>query len=160
MQECRTGGMKEFIFSVIWSVLILFFGRYIIFMLPAYKITGAIFTVILFCILGFFVLTRYAAVFTYTLKGYNLRINRRIGGRNKELEIKLSEAESICKHKPPVHLKRRCIYMMCTSVFSCKKRRYIVYRHGGIHGMIVFEPSREMFRKISELMQSAQTGKE
>ena len=87
MQECRTGGMREFIFSVIWSVLILFFGRYIIFMLPAYKIAGAIFTVILFCILGFFVLTRYAAVFTYTLKGYNLRINRRIGGRNKELEI-------------------------------------------------------------------------
>ncbi len=54
MEEKRTGGGKEFIFSLLWAVIFMILGQYIIFILPSYKIIGTIITILLFCILGFF----------------------------------------------------------------------------------------------------------
>lgn len=87
MEEKRTGGGKEFIFSLLWAVIFMILGQYIIFILPSYKIIGTIITILLFCILGFFVLTRYAAIFTYSIKDDIVRVNRAIGHRNKEVEF-------------------------------------------------------------------------
>ena len=40
MEEKRTGGGKEFIFSLLWAVIFMILGQYIIFVLPSYKIIG------------------------------------------------------------------------------------------------------------------------
>lgn len=154
MSEVRTGGKKEFIYSVLWAVLILFAGKYIIFILPEYKVLGSIATVLMFCILGFFVMTRYAAVFTYSLKGYNLRINRKIGKRNKEIEIKASEIKSISRKRPDNMPRRRDVYKMCASVFSKKKLCYVSYTKNDTDGVLVFEPTEEMIKTLKRLVQN------
>lgn len=79
MKEQRTAGTKEFVFSMLWAVVLLFIGRGIVNSLPSYKFIGTVITIIFFCILGFFVLTRYSSMFTYEDTGYSLRINRGIG---------------------------------------------------------------------------------
>ena len=95
MEEKRTGGKKEFLYSVLWAFALLIVGRFIIFALPDYKVIGAVITLLLFCVLGFFVLTRYSAVYTYSLKNTRFRANRKIGHRNKEYEVSLSGVKSV-----------------------------------------------------------------
>lgn len=146
MEEKRTGGGKEFIFSMLWAILFMYFGQYITYVMPSYKIVGTIITILLFCILGFFVLTRYAAIFTYGFKDDILRINRSIGHRNKEVEMYISEVKSITKTRPSVKVKN--VYNMRTSVFSSKKTYYVVYERSGIVNMLVFEPTDVLAKKI------------
>lgn len=155
MKEVRTGGRKEYWYSVIWTVLILFAGKLLIYLMPSYKLFGAIATVAMFAVLGFYVLTRYAAIFTYKLTGYNLYIERRIGGRKKEIELKISEMEAISDAKKG-KFKRRNIYVMCASVFSVGKKRCYI-RFGGDR-LLIFEPSPEMAEKIKTLKRSLENG--
>ena len=122
MEEKRTGGGKEFIFSLLWAVIFMILGQYIIFILPSYKIIGTIITILLFCILG---LTRYAAIFTYSIKDDIVRVNRAIGHRNKEVEFYISDVKSVTRQKPKKTPKT--IYNMRASVFSPKKVWYVVY---------------------------------
>ena len=128
MEEKRTGGGKEFIFSLLWAVIFMILGQYIIFILPSYKIIGTIITILLFCILGFFVLTRYAAIFTYSIKDDIVRV------------------KSVTRQKPQKTPKT--IYNMRASVFSPKKVWYVVYEKNRIENMLVFEPSQKMVEKI------------
>lgn len=158
LKEIRTGGTKEFIYSVLWAVLILFIGKYLIYLLPSYKLFGGIATVIMFCVLGFFVMTRYSAVYTYDLTGYTLHIDRRIGGRNKELSIKVSDIKGIYNKKQG-SFKHRNIYVMCASVFALgRKRLYIQFCADGEDVLLVFEPSDAMAEKIKVLMRSVNNG--
>ncbi len=120
MEEKRTGGGKEFIFSLLWAVIFMILGQYIIFILPSYKIIGTIITILLFCILGFFVLTRYAAIFTYSIKDDIVRVNRAIGHRNKEVEFYISDVKSVTRQKPQ-KTSENDIQNMRASVFSPKK---------------------------------------
>lgn len=145
MEETRTGGKKEFLFSCIWAIALLITGRFIIFALPRYKVIGAVITLILFCILCFFALTRYSAVFTYTLKGNRFRANRKIGHRNKEYEVALSGIKSATRKRPP---KSPRAQYMCTTVFSKKDRLYIVYRKNHKDMLLVCTVSDEMSEKI------------
>lgn len=145
MEETRTGGVKEFVFSVIWAIVILFFGRFIIALLPDYKVIGTIVTLILFCVLGFFVLTRYSAVYTYSLKGNRFRANRKIGHRNKELEFSLSEVKSVTKTKPR---KAPRAQNMRATVFSRKNIWYIVYKKNKQENLAVCEISKQMADKL------------
>ncbi len=63
MEEKRTGGGKEFIFSLLWAVIFMILGQYIIlFCLLQNNRYDNNDTFILY--IGFFVLTRYAAIFT------------------------------------------------------------------------------------------------
>ena len=87
MEEKRTGGGKEFIFSLLWAVIFMILGQYIIFYFAKLQNIGTIITILLFCILGFFVLTRYAAIFTYSIKDDIVRVNRAIGHRTKKLNF-------------------------------------------------------------------------
>ena len=155
MKEVRTGGSKEFLFSVIWMMLLLFAGRCLIAIMPSYKLFGTIISIIMFAVLGFFVLTRYVAVFTYTLHGYSLRINRTIGNRNKEIEIRISSVKNISRSKPSDMPKRQYIYNMRPSVFVSKKLWYVEYERNTFREVLVFEPTREFADKIKELQQCA-----
>lgn len=120
MEEKRTGGGKEFIFSLLWAVIFMILGQYIIFILPSYKIIGTIITILLFCILGFFVLTRYAAIFTYSIKDDIVRVNRAIGHRNKEVEFYISvQRVSLNLPKPillPHSLARQVLTLPASTV--------------------------------------------
>lgn len=155
MKEVRTGGLKEFFFSVLWMLVLLFCGRYLTHLLPSYKLFGTLITIAMFCVLGFFVLTRYAAVFTYSLKGYSLRINRTIGKRNKEIEIRIPSVKSISQKKPKDMPRREYVYKMYSRVFPSKRLWYAEYERNTFREVLIFEPSEEMVNKIKELQQSS-----
>lgn len=154
MEEIRTGGIKEYFYSVTWAMAILFVGKFLIYLMPSYKLFGGIAAVVMFVILGFYVMTRYSAVFTYKLTGYVLRTERRIGGRTKEVELKISDIKSI-SYKKTGKFRRRDMYVMCATVFSFgKKRCYIEYTVGKENMLLIIEPSAEMAEKIKTLMRS------
>lgn len=146
MEETRTGGGREFVFSVIWAAALLFIGQMITNALPDYKVIGTIITILIFCVLGFFVLTRYAAVYTYTFKDDRLRVNRRIGHRNKEIDFAVSQVRSVTRHRPGNAPKGARI--MRASVFSEKRSWYIVYEENGVNRMLVCEISKNMAEKL------------
>ena len=145
MEEKRTGGKKEFLYSVLWAIALLLAGRFIIFALPDYKVIGAAVTLLLFCVLGFFVLTRYSAVYTYSLKNTRFRANRMIGHRNKEYEVSLSSVKSVTRKRP--HGAPRAQNMR-TTVFSKKDLWYIVYRKNKKDMLLVCTISSKMAEKI------------
>ena len=160
MEEVRTGKGREFVFSAIWMLVLLFLGRSISAVLPSYKIIGTLATILMFGVLGFFVLTRYVAVFTYTLKGKYLRINRTIGNRNKEIEIRISAIKSISKEKPCDMPKREHVYNMRTSVFSHKNVWYVEYIRNTFREVLLFEPSEKFADKIKELQHGAESNED
>ncbi len=146
MEETRTGGGKEFIFSVIWAIILLCAGKLIINAMPNYKIIGMIITLLMFCVLGFFVLTRYSAVFTYSLKNDRLRVNRQIGHRNKEVDFAVSEVKSVSRTKPSK--LPDCVQTMKTTVFSKKDVWYVVYEKNRIPNLLVCQLSKGMADKL------------
>lgn len=152
MEETRTGGGKEFVFSIIWAVILLFLGKFIIAALPNYKIIGTIITILMFCVLGFFVLTRYSAIFTYSIKDDRMRVNRKIGHRNKEVDFAMSDVKSITKHKP--NKTPKSVQNMRTTVFSQRDIWYVVYEKNKAENMLVCEISKKMADKIKSRAKS------
>lgn len=146
MEETRTGGGKEFVYSVIWAIAMLIVGKGIINALPSYKIIGTIITILMFCVLGFFVLTRYSAVYTYSLKNDRLRVNRKVGHRNKEVDFAVSEVKSVARQRPKNVPKN--VQTMKTTVFSQKDVWYVVYEKGRISNMLVCQMSKSMADKL------------
>lgn len=146
MEEKRTGGGKEFVFSVIWAVILLCIGRVITNLLEKYKIIGVIITIIMFCVLGFFVLTRYSAVYTFTFKDDRLRVNRSIGHRNKEVDFAVSEIESVTRSKPENAPKTTVV--MRASVFSAKNLWYIIYEKNRIRTLLICDMSKNMADRL------------
>ncbi len=145
MEEKRTGGKKEFLYSVLWAVALLVVGRFIIFALPRYKVIGTIITLLMFCALGFFVLTRYSAVYTYSLKNTRFRANRQIGHRNKEYEVALSGVKSVTRKRPKNSPRAQ---NMRTTVFSKKDLWYILYRKNKRDMLLVCTISNKMAEQI------------
>lgn len=145
MEEQRTGGGKEFVFSVVWAIILLGIGRIITSSLPDYKIIGILVTIALYCVLGFFVMTRYAAIYTYTLKNGRFRVNRSIGHRNKELDFALSKVKSVSKTRPNIRAE---IYNMRNSVFLKKNVWYIVFEKNGKDTLLVCSISHKMAESI------------
>lgn len=146
MEETRTGGTKEFVFSVLWAAVMLFIGNSITALFASYKIIGVICTIILFCILGFFVLTRYSAIYTYTLKNDRLRVVRKIGHRVKTVDISISSVKNITRVRPADKVKHT--RSMRKTVFSQKCVCYLVYEQSGEKNLLIFEPSNAMMSKI------------
>lgn len=146
MEETRTGGNKEFIFSVIWAIVMLLVGKGIINSLPSYKIIGIIITILMFCVLGFFVLTRYSAIYTYSLKNDRLRVNRKIGHRNKEVDFAVSDVKSVTRQRPNNAPKN--VQTMKTTVFSQKDVWYVVYEKNRVSNMLVCQLSNGMADKL------------
>ncbi len=152
MEETRTGGGKEFVFSVIWAIIILFFGKALLALLPNYKIIGVIIIILMFCVLGFFVLTRYSAIYTYTLKNDRFCVNRKIGHRNKEVDFPVSSVKSVTRHKPRNVPKE--VQNMRTTVFSTKNIWYVIYVKNKAENMLVCEISKNMADKLKSRKQN------
>lgn len=153
VEEKLTAGTKEFCFSMAWALALLTIGKYIIFILPSYKIIGTIITILMFCVLAFFVMTRYCGVYSYTLRDDMLRVNRRIGHRNKEVGIYMSEVKEVTKRRPPK--AAGSVYTMKKSVFSQRNTWYVIYERDGRDNMLVFEPTRKMAEKIKSRAKNA-----
>ena len=132
---------------MLWAVALLVVGRFIIFALPRYKVIGTIITLLMFCVLGFFVLTRYSAVYTYSLKNTRFRANRQIGHRNKEYEVALSGVKSVTRTRPKNSPRAQ---NMRATVFSKKDLWYIVYRKNKKDMLLVCTISNKMAEKIKD----------
>ena len=150
MKEELTGGYKEFgIAMAIAAVLYLI--CYIIVEITGlwnYRFIGAAVSIIIFCVFGFYVMTRYSARFTYELKGNRLRINRMIGKRNKEIEVRISGIEAMYfGYKPSSFPKRP--YMMRKSIIRNNHSLFIAFKtkHGERLGVVI-EPSDKLRKKI------------
>lgn len=153
MKEIHTSGNKEFVYVMLWAIGLLFAGQAIVNILPAYKIIGTIITILMYCVLGFYTLTRFCARFTYENTGYSLRINRMIGKRNKEIEFNFSDIISISSQRPKKMPKP--VYMMRTSVFSDKNSRFIIYGYTGAQKTLVFEPSDKFMKELKKSIKNS-----
>ncbi len=152
MEETRTGANKEFVFSVIWFILILMIGRGLTNSIQNYKIIGVAATIRMCCILGFFVMTRYCAIYTYSLKNDRLRVSRKIGHRVKSVDMAISSVKSISRQKSGGKVKK--IYNMRKTVISSKDVYYLTYEKNNETNMLVFEPSAAMADKIKSRMKN------
>lgn len=157
MKEVRAAGGKEFVFSMLWAMFLLFVSRGIVNSLPDYKMIGAIAGILMYCVLGYFVLTRYSSRFTYENTGTSLRINRMIGKRDKEIEFKLSDIENISRVKPKKLPKQ--VFYMRVSVFSDKRSYYITFTRDGEEYMAVVEATEEFMKKLEKAAKGYKKGK-
>ena len=146
MEEKHTAGGKEFFIAIVWAIILFVVSQYISAAFTTYHIVANLISVLMFCILGFFVLTRYCAVFTYTVKDGRVRINRMIGHRNKEIDFALSNIKSISRTSKNINAKN--IYNMTTKAFSKAGTYCIVFNKTGIDEAVIFEPSDMMLSHI------------
>lgn len=146
MKETQAAGLKEFFIALVWAAVLFVLGGSTSYALPVFKIISGIGTFLLFCVFAFFVLTRYSAVFTYSLDGNTLRVNRKIGHRNKEVEIRVGRIKNISAQDPKI----RPTYRMKKYILRNKRDCYITYEHGGKTECLLFNPSDEMLKKIKK----------
>lgn len=152
MTETQAAGFKEFLISILWAALLFVAGNSVSYAIPIFKIIGGLFTLFLLCAFAFFVLTRYSAVFTYSLNGYTLRVNRKIGHRNKEIEIKLSQIKEISDSDPKI----KPTYRMRKYILRNRLDKYIIFNNGKNDCCLLFNPSQEMLKKIKKQIKKAE----
>ena len=145
ISETKKAGLKQFVFVLIWAIIIGTVISYIRFILPVYKVAADIATIAGYAVLGFFTLTRYSAVYTYYADKNILRINRTIGKRNKEAEFSMKEIKTVSKTPPGC----KCAH------FGIKvlDRRGRVYITGGKNGSksVSADMSPEFYKKLRRL---------
>lgn len=150
MKEIHTAGLREFFYVLFWSVILFVLGRYTEYALPVFKMLSAVFTILIFCVFAFFVITRYSATFTYSLNGNVLRVNRSIGHRNKEIEMKISQIKEISELNPKI----RPTYRLKKYILKNKLDCYITYDRGNGTECLLFAPSPQMLKKIKKSLKS------
>lgn len=148
MEEKRSAGGREFFIAIVWSVFLFTVSQYIGSAMETYHIVANLIAIGMFCVLGFFVLTRYCATFTYTVRDGRVRINRLIGHRNKEVDFAVSNIKSICAPNARINVKNT--YKMTTKMFSKSGLCLIVFNKQGFDEAVIFEPSREMLQHIKK----------
>ncbi len=155
MSEEITSGGKQFMIVLGWTALLYFACGIIMSAFGPYPFIGGILGVIVFSVFGFFVLTRYAARFTYSLKNGRLRINRTIGKRNKETEFACSDIVRTSYGVKPAGFVVRP-YNMRVSVINTKNCMYIEYRdkEGKLCGVVI-EPSEKLRESIEKEREKA-----
>lgn len=151
MTEIQSAGIKEFFVAVFWTLVLFFLGGSASYAMPVYKIISGIMTFFIFCVFAFFVLTRYSAVFTYSLQGNTLRINRKIGKREKEVEIRAGKIKDISFSDPKI----KPIYRMRKYILRNKTDCYITFDGKSGTECLLFNPSPQMLKKIKKTMKNA-----
>ena len=156
MTEKNTAGAKEAIFAVLWAVAILIGYDLADTAMRMYttdtfgsNMMLTIFTIIAGCVLVYFTLTRYAAVFIYDADKKSIRITRKIGHREKSVEIRYRDIISFSRKMPDNPPKP--VYKMRKTVFSNKNAYCLIYKNGSARETVIFEPSR----KLAEIIQSS-----
>lgn len=148
MEEKITSGGKQFAFVLVWmAVLYVACGTFMS-ALGSYSWIGGIVSILVFCVFGFFVLTHYTALFTYSIKNGRVRINRKIGKRNRETEFACRDIVRMSYGVKPEGFVKRPLSMRI-SIFSDKNSLFIEYKDksGALCG-IVTEPSEKFRRRI------------
>ncbi len=150
LKEEYSSGGKQFIFVLLWSAVLYISCAAMMSAFGNYAFIGGIIAVLVFCVFGFIVLTHYTARFTYSLKNGNLRINRMIGKRNKELEFRCCDiTRTAFGAKPDGYSKP--LASMKINVISKKKSMYIEYKtKDGKLSSVVIEPSEKLRRRIEK----------
>lgn len=151
MKEIHSAGLKEFFIALIWAAALFFLGGATSYAVSIYKIINGVGTLLLFCVYAFFVLTRYSAIFTYSLDGYYLKVNRKIGHRNKEIEIRASEITDISRRDP----KLRPTYRMKKYILRNKRDCYVTFKKCGKVECLLFCPSDELLKKLKKATKKA-----
>lgn len=150
MTEEITAGGKEFIITMAWAAVLYIICAAVMSAFNKYAFIGGIIALVVFAIFGFFVLTRYASRFTYTLKNGQLRINRLIGKRNREVEMSCSDIVNMCYGVKPSGFVKRPVYMR-KSIISDKYSLFIHYRgKDGEDCGVVIEPSAKLRKRIEK----------
>lgn len=151
MKEELTAGFKEFLIVVIGAAVLYVVCGVMMSLFGEYAFVGGIISVLIFCVFGFFVLTRYTARFTYSLNGSKLRINRMIGKRNKEIEIDLNDAKGVFRGHKSAHCPKK-VYYMRKSILKNDRSLYIEFTNkDGEDCCVVIEPSQKLEKKIGKL---------
>ncbi len=145
MEEKRTAGSKEFFIAIVWAIFLFVVSQYIGAAMNTYHIVANLIGILMFCVLGFLVLTRYCATYTYTVKNGRVRINRLIGHRNKEVDFAISNIKSIGMRDSV-----KTTYNMTTKAFSKNGTCRIVFNKTGTDEAVIFEPSSEMLSYIKQ----------
>lgn len=157
MTEKCTAGIKEAMFAILWAVAILIgydladtamrlytsnaFGSNMVLTIAA---------ILAGCVLVYVVLTRYAAVFIYDADKKSIRITRKIGHRERAVEVKYRNIISLSRKIPenppkPMHKMRK-------TVFSNKNAYCLIYKNGSAKETVIFEPSRRLADVIQSRM--------
>lgn len=149
MTEEVTAGGKEFVFAMLWAAMLYFICGIIMTLFKSYFFAGGVISVLIFCVFGFFVMTRYSARFTYTVKSGRLRVNRMIGKRNKELELSCKKIMNMSYGRKPAGFPKRP-YNMRKTIFSTKNLLFIEFtdKTGERCGVII-QPSDKFIEKIN-----------
>ncbi len=146
-EEIKAGG-KEFAITVFLSAVLYIFCGMMMSLFGNYAFIGGVISILIFCVFGFYVLTRYTARFTYTLKDGRLRINRMIGKRNKEVDIEISKIIDTHYGIKSTDFPKKP-YMMRTSIISSRRSLFIKFNNkDGVIKGIVIEPSEKLRKRI------------
>ena len=148
MREESKAGLKEFILVMLWAVLLTLIGDWLRYVMPSYKVLGTVVEILLFCVLAFVVLTRYSAVYTYTADKDIFRANRRIGKRNKEIEIKRGQLKGMVFQRPKNGIKT---VNMCRYVFPHKDVKYLLFENSSGIMAVKVSISGKMTKMVSKL---------
>ena len=148
MTEEVTAGGREFVLAMLWAAVLYFVCGIIMTLFRSYFFAGGVISVLIFCAFGFFVMTRYCARFTYTVKDGRLRVNRMIGKRNKEIELLCKNITNMSFGRRPDGFPKRP-YNMRKTVFSYKKLLFIEFtdKEGERKGVVI-QPSDIFKEKI------------
>ena len=157
MTEKNTAGIKEALFAVLWAAAILIGYDLADTAIRLYTADAfssnmmlTIFAISAGCVLVYFVLTRYAAVFIYDADKKSLRITRKIGHRERVVDVKYKNIISFSRKIPenppkPVHKMKK-------TVFSNKNAYCLIYKNGSARETVIFEPSRKLTETIKSMM--------
>lgn len=150
MSEEISSGGKQFLIVLFWSAALYMLFGLLMSMMHIYAVIGGIAAVIAFSALGFFVLTRYSARFTYSLQNGRLRINRQIGKRNKEIDFNCKDIVRTLYGVKPSNFVKHPKYMRI-SIVKSNRSLYIEYKDkiGELCGVVI-EPSEKLRRRIEE----------
>ena len=153
MTEKNTAGLKEAIFAVLLAAAILIGYDLADTAMRLYgsksfssNMMLTIFAIIAGCVLVYLVLTRYAAVFIYDTDEKSIRLTRKIGHRERSVEVRYRDIISFSKKIPSNPPKP--VYKMRKTVFSDKHAYCLIYKHGSARETVIFEPSRKLARVI------------
>ena len=161
MTEKNAAGIKEAVFAVLWAAAILIAYDLTDTALrlyasgpgdsgPWWNMSLTVCAIAAGCVVVYFVLTRYAASFTYEAGKRAIRLTRKIGHRERIAEIKYSDIISFSRERPQNMPKP--VRKFGKTVFSGKNAYYITYKNGSAKETVIFEPSEKMAEEISARM--------
>lgn len=155
ISEERKATVRHFFFALGAAFIAGGIGSVVSYVLPL-RLAGDFLSIALFCVLAYIVLTHYTSVFCYEINGRTVTLTRRIGAREKQIQIKCGAVVSVGK-KRPEHAK---ITNMSVSLLSGKHAVYLTYRQDGSLYAVRFEPSETFLKELGQLCTKADIIKE